>query len=159
MNWTAWLLLATTIVFFSFALFLGREIFKKFRFLDRFMSQQGYIQRVSFHWPGSTNKDMQNIVLEADCPFKILVGFSLKIPLIFKGTDWFGVGSSRRDRGTDRAVISTFLWKKPVEFRFLINSMNPEIHIRIVPPNFTVAHLEPDVICPPHFYQRLGFYA
>ena len=159
MNWPTWLLLATTIIFLSLALFLGKEILKKFRFLDRFMDQPGYIQKISFFWPGSKEKGMQNITLETDCPFKILVGFDLKIPLIFKGTDWFGIGSSRRERGTDQAVISTFLWKKPVEFRFLINSMNPEIHIRIVPPNFTTAHLEPNVTCPPHLYQRLGFYA
>jgi len=160
MNWTAWLFLVATIVFLSPAIFLGKEMLKKFRLLDRFTDKEGYIRKVVFHWPGSKRKGMQNIVLEADCPFQVLVGFKLEIPLLhFAGTDWFGVCSSRRDRGTDYAVISTFLWKKPVEFRFLINSLNPEIHVRTVPPNFTTAHLEPTAVCPPHFYQRLGRYA
>ena len=160
MNWIAWLLLAATVAFFFLAIFLGKEMLEKFRLLDRFTNKEGYIKKVVFHWPGSTEKDMKNIALEADCPFQILIGFKLEIPLLrFAGTDWFGICSSRRDRGTDQAVISTFLWKRPVEFSFLVNSLNPEIHVRIVPPNFTTAHLEPDVTCPPHLYQRLSFYA
>ncbi len=160
MNWMVWLLAATTIVFLSFAVFLGREMLKKFRLFDKFSDQEGYVQKTSFYWHGDKKKGMKNIVLEADSPFKVLIGFKLEIPILrFTGTDWFEVCSSRRDRGADCVVISTFLWKKPVEFPFLINSLNPNIHVNIIPPQFATANLEPDVICPPHLYQRLGFYA
>ena len=165
MNWIVWLLLVTTIVFLSLAVFLGKEILKKFRLFDQFMTEQsisssGYIKKVYFDWTGEKKKGMRNIALEADCPFKVLVGFRLKIPLLhFEGTDWFGVGSSKRDRGTDYVIISTFLWKKPVEFCFYIKSLNPEVHVKVVPPQFATAKLKADIVCPPHIYQRLGFYA
>lgn len=159
MNWIVWLFLVTTIVFFSIAIFLGGELLRKFRFHTLFSDSKGYIQQLVYIWPGGRKPEMRNIVLEGGQPFKVLVGFKLIIPLIpFMGTDWFGFLEAReRMTGGYYAVISTFMWKKPVEFRLLVNSqVKDEVKISSSKEDQS---LTPHLTCPPHIFQRLGFYA
>lgn len=159
MNWLNWLLLATTIIFFALALFLGREMLRKFRQHILFTSSPGYISKWIYSWPGGAKPKMRNMVLKGKKPFKVLVGFELVIPLLrFRGIDWYGfVEAEKQTNGDYLTVISTFMWKKPVEFPLLVNAEQKD-DVELLP----VADgqsLAPHLICPPHLYQRLGFYA
>ena len=138
------------IAFFFIALFLGKEMMKKFGFMNTFIENSG--QLFEYRFPGQEKPDMGNIVLVAKKPFTALVGFRLEVPLFGKGFDYYGVVKSGED-GT--AVISTFLGKKPVCFQFFTNTDNNPVTIY----GGDYDHYEPDAVFPPHWYQRLGFYS
>jgi len=160
MIWGLIVIVVLAVIFFFIALFLGKEMLRKFRRHDQFVASEGFLKKLVFYWKGNKEKGMRNICLEANSPFKVLVGFKLVIPFLnFEGTDWYEGGESIIKSGRHYAIISTFMWKKPKEFRFLINSPDPNIKISIVLSQSATAKLEPNIVSSPHLYQKLGFYS
>lgn len=157
MSWLSWLLLVTTVLSLSIAIFLGKEMLRKFRFHSLFMTPPGDIQELRHTWPGGSKK-MRNIILEADQPFNVLIGFELIVPLLnYEGTDWFGVVKARKKiSGGYHAIISTFTGRRPVIFCLLINSEVKQ-PVKLLPLE-TKQFWKPHLVCPPHLYQRLGFF-
>jgi len=132
--------------------FLGKELLKKFKIHEKFMKREGYVQKIKYYWHGGKEPKMRSIVIEGEKYFSVLIGFKLVISLIgFEGTDWFGSIEARKVSDKNyRAVISTYM-KDPTEFRFLLNSANPQNNIRIYQQE---KDLGPDIICLPHWFQR-----
>jgi hypothetical protein len=149
--------LAFTVIFAWLALFLGQEFLKKFGFMDEFIQDSN--QMVVYRYPGLTNGEkpgMRNIVLRGQKPFSALIGFNLNIPFInYSGFDYYGKVKSGE---YFIAVISTYVGKSPVAFKFLVNT---DLSINRITASSTEVdqHFTPNVEYPPHWYQRLGFYS
>jgi len=158
MIWLTWLMIVIAIVSFTLFAFVGKEILKKFKVIAPFVHRAGYTQNLQYFWKGSKLKGMQNIVLRSDEPFEVIIGFTLRIPIInFSGIDPFGyVEAKERGNGGYYAVISTFLWKTQVLFSLWIKTKK-EQKIEILPIEESQSY-KPHLICNPHIYQKLGFY-
>ncbi len=161
MIWIAivgWILFIT---FFLLSLFFGKELLKKSGFLKQFNGEDGWFRTVALRYPGGKKGAMKRITLRGKYPFKVLVGFELEILNKPVGIDWFGVAQSITQDNRDQEVtILTWMGKKPVKFILMIKSSNRtqkvgvEMSLKDVPKDSSAT-----VICPPHFYQKLGFYA
>ena len=155
-----WILAVITVILFATAVFLSKELLKKFKFHDQFTESEGYLQKISHFWPGGQPKAMRKIALQSNQPFKVLIGFKLIIPLInFEGTDWYGfIKAEQSPDGKWLAVFSAYLGKTPIETRMLVNKPDPGEDVQIMSGEAT-RNLQPQAIYPPHLYQRLGPYA
>ena len=157
MNWIAWLLLILVIVFFIGIIFLAKELIKKFRFMTEFIQEgEGYVQKITYKWDGSSSTGMKEIELKSDLPFEVLIGFNLIVPLFPTMFDHFGFVQAK-EKGDNigyHAIISTYMGKKPVEFILFVKSRD-KTKIEVI----KTFHCKPDVVCKPHLYQRLGFYS
>lgn len=152
-----WFLAAT---FFLISVFLGKELLKKFTFLQRFEEGAGYTNTLVYMWPGNKPGKMRNIVLRGNAAFKVLVSFRLEIPILaYTGTDWYGITEAEKDQnGHYFAVISSYMARKPVEFRLIIKSkIENDVYLDDNPELWD--NLTSHTVYPPHFYQKLGFYA
>lgn len=144
-----------TILFFSLSLFFGLELLKKFEFMNEFIMNSNQV--VTWHYAGSVGKkgQMGNIVLRGKRKFCALVGFRLDIPIIkYSGYDHFNVVQSD-ENGV--AVISGWLGKSSFELQFLINTEASSAPI-VVTSTEEDQKLLPQIICKPHWWQRLGYY-
>ena len=146
------ILIFSLVVMTISSVFLGKELLKKFKIHERFMKREGYVQKIKYYWHGGKEPKMRSIVIEGEKYFSVLIGFKLVISLIgFEGTDFFGSIEAREVSDKNyRVVISTYM-KYPTEFRFLLNSANPQKIIRIYQQE---KDLEPDITCLPHWFQR-----
>lgn len=140
----------------ALAFFLGHEMLKKFRFMQGFLEHSN--QMVTWVYPGGAKSvaapGMYNVVLRGQKPFCALVGFTLKIGG-YQGFDYYGCVQSD-DYGV--AVVSTYLGRGSVEFRFFVNS-NLDSNLVVASSTAGDQRLMPHVAYPPHWYQRLGFYS
>lgn len=153
------LLLVTSVVLGSIAVFFGYEFRKKFLFMDKFAKFSG--MEVSWYWSGTGGERprMANIVLKSETkkPFIALVGFTLHVPIPViggKGFDYYGIVESD---GDGVAVVSTWFGRKAVLFRFLVNC-DPSVNRVIAFAGNGADRLKPHVVYPPKPYQRIGFY-
>jgi len=102
-------------------------------------------------------RGMRNITLEGRKPFCALVGFRIPLPFIGYGFKYYGFVCSSEDYGKHKAVISTYISGRETEFRFFLNSdldVNP-VSVRSDTSN---QGLVPDVIYPPHLWQKISFF-
>lgn len=146
-------ILILAIIFFAIAVFLGKELLKKFVFMRDFIQSSN--QMVAWKYLGDRRSWMYNIVLRGKTPFCALVGFRLNI-LIFKysGFDHYGFIKSNEN---NVAVISTYLSKSECEFQFLINTdiaINPIVATSSEEDQL----IEADSKYPSHWWQRVGFF-
>lgn len=139
------------IIFFLITLFLGKELLKKFRFLQYFGHDSHSL--IIWNFAGDRKPGMYNIVLHGQAPFCALVGFQLTIPLLrYSGFDPFGFV---RSDDTHRAVIVVYLGKAPRKFYFLINRDITTSPIEVTSSDED-QQLRVDARYSPHWWQRLG---
>jgi len=144
---------APAIVFALIAIFLGKELLKKFGFMRDFVNNSN--QEVTWNYGGDDKPGMYNIVLRGEKPFCALVGFTLKIPFLgYEGFDYYGFVQSDQN---GVAVISTYLGKGECEFRFFLNT-DLEVDPVAVSSSDDDQELNPDSTYPPHWWQQLSFY-
>lgn len=142
-----------TIILLIIAIFLGKELLKKFWFMQEFIRDSNQIITFEYEW--NKKSWMYNIVLRWEKPFSALIGFKLEIPILWYS--WFDYYGFIKSDKNNTAILSTYLSKKPIQFKFMINS-------DLTNNNITVSSddkdeiLKPNKIFPPHWYQRLGFY-
>lgn len=142
------------LIFAAIAAFLGSELLKKFNFMRHFTERSPMM--VCWYYSGNRKPGMYNIVLRAEKPFKVLVGFILEIPILaYKGYDYYGFVES--DLGGN-AVIRTYLGKGECDFRFLIGH-NGNTILPTVSSTEADQELVPNGDYPPHWFQRIGFYS
>lgn len=151
-------LFVVAVVFFATTTFLVMEFKKKFLFMQNFLANSPL--KVTYQHRGNrfTRPSMKNIVLrsQAGQPFVVLVGFTLRIPIIgFEGFDYYGQTVSN-ENGV--AVISTFVGRGDVEFVFVVNRNNEDGDIT-ASLELSDQFLTPQVIYPPHWWQKLGFFS
>lgn len=127
------------------ALFLYKELKKKFRFHNAFCNQN-HKQVVTYLYPGSEQApEMRNIVLRASGPFSALIGFQWN-----DGVDFYGFCKSDKN---GVLIISTYLGKGACAFVFLCDV---DTHIY----NMRTSSTEEDqklaaqATFPPHWWQR-----
>ncbi len=143
------------VVFTPIAIFLGKEMVKKFNIMHNFTHDSELLH--GWWYPGAQNAGygpgMRNIVLTSTRQrrFGALLCFKLKLPWLPVGLDWYGMVWSD-DEG--RAVFSTYLGRGSCSFQFLIGSAD------IITASSTEADqkLKPTATFPPHWWQRLGIY-
>ncbi len=157
---TSLLVLSTvvTLIAITTALWLAHEHKKKFDFMAQFIASTPG-QMITHHYPGTLNRlkcGMRDIVLHADTPFTVLVGFELEYPILGgAGFDYYGFVHSRPHVNGHIAVIRTYHGKGPVTFQFLANRSASDI---VVDKEVADEPPAPSAIYPPHWYQRLGFF-
>jgi hypothetical protein len=153
--------LAATL-FLAVALFFAVEYKKKFQFMDKFARESK--QLIAFNYLGARklgiHKGMHSIAICWNQPFSALVGFNLTVPLLGSGFDYYGLVSSEEvSSGLHLAVLSTYLGNGACEFLFLVNgstlASKPAVYADYEDPILTA----PTEVYPPHWYQKLGFYA
>jgi hypothetical protein len=162
----ALLIVATAFAVCCFAtvLFLGKEMFKKFRFMRDFVNNSRSLLELNYEGAKEYgwDKGMRNIVIRAKEPFSVLVGFELTAPVFGTGFDYYGFTNARRlENGINDeyvAVISTYLGNGPCLFQFFLNCDAVTTDARVSTTDDD-QKLKPAVVYPPHLYQRLGFYA
>ncbi|MFZ2979258.1 MAG: hypothetical protein WA057_06345 [Candidatus Magasanikiibacteriota bacterium] len=150
------ILLALLVVLFaSTSWFLASEMMKKFNFFNQFAESSHHL--VEFSYGGQETPGMRNIVLRSEDgrPFTTLVGFYLEVPKIGAGFDYYGYVESGSD---GVAVVSTYIGRDLVTFQFFVNR---DVQIKPVKVSSTDADqkFNPNVVFPPHWWQRLGFYS
>ncbi|MFH1947500.1 MAG: hypothetical protein ABIJ23_05100 [Candidatus Magasanikbacteria bacterium] len=154
MNWIIWTLIVVVVITSSIAIFLGREMLKKFGYMHSFVQSSN--QLITWSYSGGRKSGMYNIVLRGPKNFSALVGFNLKIPVLgYSGYDYYGQVDSNQN---GVAVISTYLGKGATEFQFLVSRDLEHCSIEVASGLFIDQELTPDVVYPPHWYQKLGFY-
>lgn len=151
---------AIALVFFGIALFLGKEMFKKFCFMRDFVNNSRSLLVLNYEGAKEYGWDrgMRNIVIRAKEPFSVLVGFKLTAPVFGTGFDYYGFANARRSEDGCVAVISTYLGNGPCVFQFFLNCDAATTDARVSTTDDD-QKFSPTAIFPPHFYQRLGFYA
>ncbi len=133
------------IIGWGIAIFLGKEMRKKFRFHYLFCMIN--VRQVAFHrYMGSEKREMRNIVLRASGPFSALIGFQFGKD----GIDFYGFCKSDQN---GIMVISTYLGKGPCQFIFLCDV---DTHIYNMRTSSTEEDqkLTPQATFPPHWWQR-----
>jgi hypothetical protein len=149
------------VVFFILVWFLGKELLKKFKFLDKFAETSGWMERIDYKWICAGRKPgMRKIVLSSKQPFSVLIGFKLRIPIIrHESTDCFGfVEAKKTELGNWLAIISTYMGKKTVDFSLFIKRKSQEELVTLAQERTAQEFEETHASYPPHWYQRLGFY-
>lgn len=134
----------------STAIFLGRELIKKFDIIWQFASSAS--QYREYTHIGTKNPGMQNIMLASKHgqPFTALVGLKLRLPLSSKiRFDPFLVVQSD-ERGN--AVFRTFLGTSPCRLLIVANGLDPTEIIIITGDRADLA--TPTVTARPHWFQR-----
>ncbi|MDD2892207.1 MAG: hypothetical protein PHQ95_04530 [Candidatus Gracilibacteria bacterium] len=139
------------IILFVALIFLGKEFLKKGRFLREFINKSTQVVQWDYIGTPNSKSGMQNIILSASAPFSVLIGFELKI-LGYTGYDPYGFISSDEH---NQIIISTYLGKKSIRFRFLINTPQADIHISSTTED---QKLSPMKVYSPHWWQGFGFY-
>lgn len=105
------LLLAST------CMFLTKELFKKFRFVQNFI--EGSNRLVKWEYPGSKHPGMHNLVLrsQGNVEFRVLVGFEM---MILRKRYYLPYGFVESRGGI--AIINTFLGRGKCLFLFYVNT-------------------------------------
>ncbi len=136
-------------VFTPIAIFLGKELVKKFHDLHLFARSS----KLKHEWihPGTESPGMRNIAIFCNEPFRALICFKLKLPWLPIGLDWYGMVKSNQ---ACVAVFSTFLGRGVCHFRFLVNT-SADVQISA---DDMAQKLTPTATFPPHWWQRLGIY-
>lgn len=155
---------AIALVFFGIVLFLGNEMKKKFRFMRGFVMNSRSL--LEFNYKGAKehgwNRGMRNVVIRAKMPFSVLVGFELTVPVLGSGFDYYGFVNAQRLQNSINdeyfAVIATYLGNGPCLFQFFLNCDVITADARVSSTDDNQV-LIPQVVYPPHFFQKLGFYA
>ena len=140
------------ILFLASTIFLWFEILKKFTYMQEFIWHSD--QMIVWHYDGKKKPWMYTIVLHGSQNFAVLLWFKLKI-FGYSGIDHFGFVESNKH---NKAIFSTYLWKQPIEFYFLSNSglkNNPIIVTCTGEDQKSI----PSKKFPPHWWQKIGFYA
>lgn len=151
-------LLFLVVLLLVVVLFLAKELWKKFGFIDDFARRSGQLK--IFHYPGAKKSGikpgMRKIVLRGreGVHFSVLIGFELIIPLLGRRMDYYGFVQAG-EKGV--AVFETYLGKGAATFMFIISREDPD-EVRVTSGSAEQT-LPANVSYPPHFYQRLGFYS
>ncbi len=155
---TGWIF---ALIFLVVAIFLGKEMVKKFRFMKGFIDTCPDHQRLVWNYPGSAGVNMKpgmhTVVLRnaSGKDFSVLLTFRLELPFGFHGVDQFGYLKSRGGV----IAFSTYLGKGAYNFIFMINSLE----LGCPPPQVGKFLDHEGVYTPqkrysPHWWQRLGFW-
>lgn len=151
--------LISTVIFFSTSVFLGKEMMKKFGFMNKFIKNSENVKE--FFWPGANKlglpKGMRNILIVWDYPFEVLIGFDLVVPGFGSGYDYYGQSASVFVNGRHEAIISIYLGNGEGPTKFFFNR-NVDENLKISC-NKEDQDKKPHVVYPPHWWQRLGFWA
>ncbi|MFA6525175.1 MAG: hypothetical protein WCT33_02775 [Patescibacteria group bacterium] len=140
------------VILLIIAVFLGKEMLKKFGFMKNFVQNSNQI--VVWKYTGDRKPGMYNIVLHGKTSFCALVGIDFNIPLIkYSGFDHYAFLRSGENH---TAVISTYLGKGAREFQFLVNT-DTTVNPVTVTSSEEDQSLRPDSESKPHWYQRMGF--
>lgn len=146
-------LIALCIILGATCVFLGQEMMKKFGFFQAFIKSSN--QMITLDYQGDKNPGMHNIMFWAKKPFTVLVGFHLDIPFFGKGFDYYGYAKSN-DHGI--LVVSTYMGRQPVRFMFYANC-DQDLNPITVSALDNYSDLKPHITYPPHWWQKLGFWA
>jgi len=145
------------IVGFTIALFLGKEMMKKFNYMQQFIAANPR-KLVEFTWMGGKNvlPCMRNIRLTSDKPFRALVGFHLSVPFIGSGFDYYGYVESRKiGECMYEAVVQTWMGKGKTQFQFVCTEENIKATC-----DFQDQLIKwVSAVYPPHPWQKFGFFA
>ena len=151
-----WILAILGVMFTPIAIFLGKELVKKFSIMHNFTRNSTLLH--GWWYPGAQAAGygppgMRNVVLTSTerRRFEALLCFKLKLPWLPVGLDWYGM--VRSDEG-GRAVFSTYLGRGSCSFQFLTN----EDDIITATSTDDNQKLKPTATFPPHWWQRLGIY-
>jgi len=98
---------------------------------------------------------MRKMVLRADRPFHVILGFRLKI-LSYEGFDPF-VSITSDERGL--AVVELYLSKGAVEFIFIADQANLKIQTSISEEDQILKVPSKQKPVKPHWWQRVGLYS
>lgn len=134
------------------ALFLAKELFKKFKFWKDF--QKHHSNQVSWKYEWNKNPGMYTIEMRWKKLFRALIGFDFFIgPLTNVGYDTFWYIESDENW---ILYFSAYLWRWPVELIFLVDGANAqEIDISCIDDTNPVA---PKYIFNAHWWQKIGFF-
>ncbi|MFA7314713.1 MAG: hypothetical protein WC025_02150 [Candidatus Magasanikbacteria bacterium] len=145
-----------TIVFVLTAIFFGVLYSRKIQPVMSFIENSKQI--MSWYHPcGETREpNMYNIVIKGREPFVVLIRVQSCIPLLsYLGFDKYIFIKSDSDSIT---VLYTYMGKAMSEFHFFVHSKY-EVNPITITSSDDDQQLSPDVIYPPRWYQRLGFYS
>lgn len=152
--------------------FIGCGLVLRRTYHDNKRFAEGNASVIAWEYPGSEamgiKPGMHNVVLFSEgpfwgndtsmpttkAPFKVQVGRLLDIWFFtISGLDYFKEGTAQNPNSF---VLSTYLGKKPVSFRFQTNSSTS---VKVTS-TLEEQHMKPDVICLPHFWQKyFGWWA
>jgi hypothetical protein len=135
---------------------------KKFRFIGGLVN--GTPAMVMYRFPGAKKMrmtpGMYNIVLRSaeGKPFRALVAMKFEFPLIGQAgsVDPYGFVKSSPN---GVAVVATWLGNGSCDFVFVINKKDGSTTHVVASCDATDQDLRPNVTYPPHWFQRLGFWA
>lgn len=157
-----YLLCTVLIICLGIGIFLILEFKKKFAFMQNFIKSSN--QLIELDYEGQPNNPgMGTIILEAEKPFSVLIGFNLTIRIFGKtlldGFDYYGQVTSVFYPNVEKhcVIISTWLGRSSCIFQFFTNcdlQSNPveaEIHTEF-------QSLVPLVTYKPHWWQKLGWW-
>lgn len=139
--------------------FLGSEMLKKFNIFQHHVKDSNQLLSLSYRGAGEEGfkKGMKTITIHWDRPFGALVGFNLKVPFFAEGFDYYGRARSvPTGFGGHDLTISTYLGNGKVDFLFYLNR-----ELSGQQPIFSYGdeNEKASATFPPHWWQRLGFYA
>jgi len=143
----------SSVLFFSVSVFLAKELVKKFRFFQCFVSSSRQLVPWYYKRKNVEKKGMHNIVLRGEKQFSALVGFELELPVIGNaGFDYYGLVHSDKE---GKAVFSTYLGNGDCKFVFFLNE---DIKVS-VSSSEEDQKLNPTEIYPPHWWQKFGYFS
>ena len=138
------ILLASTI-------FLWSELLKKFRYMQEFIWHSD--QMIVWHYDGKKKTWMYTVVLHWSQHFAVLLWFKLTI-FTYSGIDHYGFVKADKHH---KAIFSTYLWKKPVDFYFLSTTTLKDNSIHVTCTQEDQKHI-PSKVFAPHWWQKIWFY-
>ncbi len=138
----------------AIVVFLAKESIKKMAFMRTFVNRSG--KKITWHYDGDRKPGMYNVTISApfQAQFGVLVGFRLRLPIVGDLYDHYGYVEST---GIGTVTISTWLGRSPCDFEFLIaGDVDAD---KVTAYSNSEDSVPPQAIYPPHWWQRLGFFA
>ena len=141
------------------AWFFGSEYRKKTGFALAFFNHSSKLL-TRYEYPGAQKQGlkpgMYNFALRSDRPFETMAGIDITIPLLGRGFDPIGVGTSHMNElGQHEIVHRTYLGNGPVIFVWVHNSGMPVTVTLLANEDDRL----PTIHTPPHWFQKLGFFS
>lgn len=142
-------LLILVIALFSIALFLLRELIKKFWFWESFRKSSK--QQFSWKYNGDKNPGMYILEIVSREPLQAVVGFEFSFWPIKNA--WYDVFWYIETKEGNRILVSLYLWRGPVELIFLCTSEVSEVSVGTYSGDET-----PHYEFLPHWWQKIGIF-
>lgn len=145
-------------VFFLVALiFVGKELLKKFYFLNNFFNKSGYIKRTDWDSPVKEKGEDRIIRFRSKDSFNLLILFKFDFfkKIFGEKVDPFKQGEAiLSNKGYYEVILLTYL-KNTVSFIIMTISEKKDFVMEIEEGEY-VQDLIPQLSCPAHWFQKIG---